>query len=102
MVDNFELRVRCAAVAGWWMLLIAAAIFLLQWIVYITLAPAQPTWLLALWGPGATWQEVRTVWFWFLASFKVCLVLVAFLLGWLTLWARQLRKCAGAVAALQL
>ena len=95
MNDNFETRIRCATAAGWWTLLIAAAIFLLQWIMYLLLVPAQPAWLLTLWGPGATWLEVRTVWFWSLAFFKICLLLVAFLLLWLTLWARQLRKRTG-------
>lgn len=94
MADNFETKVRCAAVAGWWTLLIAAAIFLFQWIMYLTCVAAQPAWVLTLWGPGATWQEVRTVWFWFIAGYKVCLLLVAFLLVWLTLWSRQLRKRA--------
>lgn len=95
MNDNLGTKMRCAAVAGWWTLLIATAIFLFQWILYLILVPAQPAWLLTLWGPGATWELVRTVWFWFLAGYKVCLYLVAFLLVWLTLWARQLRKGAG-------
>lgn len=92
MADNLEIKVRCAAVAGWWTLLIAAAIFLFQWIVYLIVVPAQPAWVLTLWGPGASWLEVRNVWFWFMAGYKVCLLLVAFLLVWLTLWSRQLRK----------
>jgi hypothetical protein len=92
MNENFESKVRCAAVAGWWTLAIAVALFLIQWIVYLLLVPDQPAWLLALWGPGANWQEVQTLWFWFLVYFKAFLVLVAFLLVWLTLWARQLRK----------
>jgi hypothetical protein len=95
MNDNFETRVRCAAVAGWWTLLIAAVIFLFQWIMYLLVVSAQPAWVLTFWGAGATWQEVRTVWFWSLAGFKVWLGLVAFLDVWLTLWARQLRKRTG-------
>jgi hypothetical protein len=95
MNDNFETRLHSAAVAGWWTLLIAVGIFVLQWIAYLVVVPAQPSLLLTLWGPAANWQEVRTVWFWFLAGFKVALFVVAFLLLWLTLWARQLRKRTG-------
>ena len=95
MNNNFETGVRAAAVAGWWTLLIAVGIFLIQWIMYLLVLPAQPAWVLTLWGPGATWHEVRIVWFWFLAGFKVVLLLVAFFLMWLMLWARQLRKRAG-------
>lgn len=94
MNDNFETRIRCAAIAGWWTLLIATAIFIIQWIVYLLVVPAQPAWVLKLWGAGATWPEVRSVWFWFLCAFKVSLLMLAFVLVWLTLWARQLRKRA--------
>lgn len=92
MSDDFESRLHSAAVAGWWTLLIGVGIFLIQWVIYLIVLPVQPNWVLTLWGPGADWQQVRTVWFWFLAGFKVCLALVAFVLLWLTLWARQLRK----------
>jgi hypothetical protein len=89
---DFESRLHSAAVAGWWALLIAVGIFLIQWVMYLILVPAQPNWVLTIWGPGADWNEVRTIWFWFLAGFKMFLLLVSFVLLWLTLWARQLRK----------
>jgi hypothetical protein len=95
MADNLQSKVRSAAVAGWWTLLIAVAIFLVQWLVYLLVANSQPSWVLKLWGPGVTWETIRTVWFWFLAGFKALLLLAAFFLVWLTLWARQLGKCAG-------
>lgn len=94
MNDNFETKIRCAAAAGWWTLLIAAVIFIIQWIMYLLVVPAQPAWVLRLWGPGATWPVIQSVWFWFLAGFKASLLLLAFVLVWLTLWARQLRKRA--------
>jgi hypothetical protein len=92
MNDMFETKVRCAAVAGWWTVLVAAGIFLIQWVIYLLVVPAQPAWVLTLWGPGATWEAVRTTWFWFLAGFKTFLLVVAFFLVWLSFWARQLRK----------
>jgi hypothetical protein len=92
MNNDFESRLHSAAVAGWWTLLIAVGIFLIQWIMYLIVVPAQPNWVLTFLGPGVGWHEVRTIWFWFLAGFKVLLLLVAFVLLWLTLWARQLRN----------
>jgi hypothetical protein len=92
MNDDFESRLHSAAAAGWWTLLIGVGILLIQWVMYLIVVPARPDWILTLWGPGADWQQVRMVWFWFLAGFKVCLFFVAFVLLWLTLWARQLRK----------
>ncbi len=95
MSDTLGATLRSAATAGWWTLLIAVGVLLIQWVMYLLVVAAQPGWLLTLWGPGATWQEVRSLWFWFIAAFKAALVVVAFVLLWLTLWAHQLQKHAG-------
>ncbi len=92
MNNEFELRIRAAAHAGWWTLAIAAGIFLVQWVAYLLIVPAAPSWLLTMWGPGADWEHVQVWWFWGLAGFKVLLAIWAFLMAWLTLWARELRK----------
>jgi hypothetical protein len=94
MNDAFEKRVKAAAVAGWWTLLIAVGFFLIQWIAYLLVMSARPAWLLALWGPGTTWSFVQTVWFWGIAIMKICIWPLALVAFWLTLWARQLRKRA--------
>jgi hypothetical protein len=52
MNDAFERRVRAAAVAGWWVVLVAAGLLLLSWIAYLVAIPAQPAWFLPLWGPN--------------------------------------------------
>lgn len=52
MNDVFENRVRAAAVAGWWTVLIAIAFITLQWIIYLVVTEARPSWLLSMWGPG--------------------------------------------------
>jgi hypothetical protein len=95
MNDDFEKRVRAAAVAGWWVVLIAAGLLLLSWIAYLLVIPAQPGWLLSLWGPDLSWADVQNVWFWALVIFKMSAWLMALVVLWLTLWARQLRKSAG-------
>jgi hypothetical protein len=92
MNNGFEVKVRTAAIAGWWALLIAALFLAIQWIAYLFFMASQPAWLLYLWGPGISWETVRHVWFWLMAIFKVCMWLLALLVLWLTLWARQLRK----------
>ena len=94
MNDVFEKRVRAAAVAGWWTLLIAVGFILIQWIGYLLVTSARPAWLLSWWGPGTTWPFVQTVWFWAIAIMKVCVWFLALVALWLTLWARQLKKRA--------
>ncbi len=91
---DFENRLRAAAVAGWWVVLIGVTFLVLQWIAYLLVMNGQPVWILSLWGSGASWPFVRNVWFWMAAIFKLCLWMLALIALWLTLWARQLRKQA--------
>lgn len=95
MNDVFEQRVRTAAVAGWWTLLIAVVLIALQWGVYLAMGAEPPAWAQRIWGPGMTWPEVQHIWFWIVAVLKLCVWLLAMVVLWLTLWARQLRKRAG-------
>ena len=97
MSDVFEKRVRAAAVAGWWTLLIDVGFLLIQWIAYRLAMSVHPAWLLSFWyGPDTTWSFVQTVWFWGIAIMKICVWPLALVTLWLTLWARQLRKRADA------
>jgi hypothetical protein len=89
--NTFRARVRAAAVAAWWTLLIAAAFLTLQWLGYLLVMQAKPPWVLSLWGPGATWDTVAPVWFHGLFLAKLALWPLAIAALWLTLWARSLR-----------
>jgi hypothetical protein len=95
MDDVFEKRLRAAVVAGWWTLLIAVGFLLIHWIVYLVVMSTHPAWMLSWCGPNITWSFLQTVWFWAIAIFKLCVGLLAMVVLWLTLWARQLRKRAG-------
>jgi hypothetical protein len=92
MNETIEFRIRTAATATWWTVLIGLGVLLIQWLLYLVFTALQPGWLLSLWGPNASWNMVQQIWFWGLAIIKACLFLVAFIALWLTLWARQLRK----------
>jgi hypothetical protein len=92
MNDTFERKVRAAAVAGWWVVLIAIAFIVLQWITYLAVMKARPAWVLAMWGPNLDWTFVQMVWFWGIALLKFLVWLMAMIALWLTLWARRLRK----------
>jgi hypothetical protein len=93
MNDSFEKKVRAAAVAGWWVILIAYGLLLVTWIAYLGIVSARPAWLLAMWGQGSvSWDFVQTVSLWFMAIFKFFVWLMVLAVLWLTLWARELRK----------
>jgi hypothetical protein len=90
--DTFEIKIRTAAIAGWWTLLIASGFLVVQWFAYLFLMSSQPDWLLLFLGPGISWDTYGHLCFWLMAIFKFSLGLLALLALWLTLWARQLRK----------
>jgi len=92
MNDSFEKKVRAAAVACWWVVLIAVGFLTFLWLLYLAVMSTHPTWLLALWGPDVDWPFVQNVWFWAVVAFKFCVWLMVLVAVWLTLWAKQLRK----------
>jgi uncharacterized membrane protein len=54
MDEIFIKKVRAAAVAGWWTVLIAYCILLIQWFAYLLIIPRQPAVMLCLWGEDVT------------------------------------------------
>lgn len=88
--DPFQVRVLAAATAAWWTVVIAAAFLTLQRIVYRGVMAAQPDWVVSFWGPGATWESIRTVWLQALVILKLSLWPFVLTATFLTLWARQL------------
>jgi hypothetical protein len=81
MNDVLEKRVKAAAVAGWWTVLIVLGFILLQWLAYLAAMSARPAWLLSLWGPNITWDFVQNVWFWGVATLKFRMFLSALVAG---------------------
>lgn len=92
MDEMFTKKVRAAAVAGWWSLSIAYGILLLQWFAYLVIMANHPAGALFIWGEGATWSEIRTIWLWAMVAFKLCVGTMLFVVIWLTFWARQLAQ----------
>jgi hypothetical protein len=92
MDEIFTRKVRSAAVAGWWTLLIAYCILLIQWLAYVLIMSRQPSGMLCIWGAGVTWPEIRTIWLWGMVAYKLGVGMMLFVVIWLTLWARQLAK----------
>ena len=92
MNDPFEKKIRAAAVAAWWVVLIAAGFLTLVWLLYLAAMNTRPGWMLAMWGTDVNWAFFQNVCLWALVVFKLCVWLMALVALWLTLLARQLRK----------
>jgi hypothetical protein len=95
MNDDFERKVRSAAIAGWWTVLVAAAALTLQWVAYLFVMSVRPPLVLTLWGADS-WPEVQHLWLTATIVLKGFVFVLALPCLWLTLWARQLRKGRGA------
>lgn len=93
MNGEFAKRVRSAAIAGWWTLLIAAIFLLVNWSAYLAIMGCKPAWMLKFWGGNdIQWTTIQTIWLWFTAAFKMSVWIAAMVVVWLSLWARRLRK----------
>jgi hypothetical protein len=92
MNDPFEKKVRAAAVAGWWVVLIGYALLLITWVAYLGIVSTRPAWLLGMWGQDLSWDFLQTVSLWFMGVFKLLIWILILVALWLTLWARQLRR----------
>jgi hypothetical protein len=94
MNDVFITRVRAAAVAGWWTVLVGVGLTVLLWLIYLCMMTTRPACVLCLWGPNMTWLEIQHISLWAIAVFKLLLWLLVLIVVWLTLWSRQLKKLA--------
>ena len=95
MDDKLAERVRTAAAAGWRTILIAAVWLTIAWAVWLVIISARPSWLRALWGGhDLTWRDVQIIWLCVIAAIKALLIMGVWVVIWLTLWARQLKRAA--------
>jgi hypothetical protein len=92
MDTAFETRLRAAVSAGWRVLLIEVGFLTLVWLIYLTVMPAHPAAMMAMWGPDVSWSTVATVTLLAVAAFKVALWLQGALLLWAWMWASRLRR----------
>jgi hypothetical protein len=96
MNETLQKRVRSAAVAGWWTILIAAVWMTVSWCALLAILNTEPGWLLRLWGyrdtAGLHWQQVHEIVMYFFSAFKLMLFAFVIVTIWLTLWSRRLKR----------
>jgi hypothetical protein len=86
MHEIFTKKVRTAAVARWWTLLIVYCILLIQWLAYVLIHEQAAGRITLRWGEGVTWPEIRAIWLWAMVAYKLGVGMIV--VSWLTLWAR--------------
>ncbi len=94
-MDPFTARVRAAAVAGWWTVLISVGFAVLLWGSYQMIMCNKPAWVARMWGPDMSWEQIQHLFLWIILAFRFSVWLLILAVIWLTLWGRQLKKRAG-------
>ena len=91
MDDAFYRKVRSAAIAGWWTLLVAVLMVLALWGAFLAASARRPPWVSTLWG-GISWETMQTVFLWAIVVFRLTIWVMFLVVLWLTLWSRRLRR----------
>jgi hypothetical protein len=93
MADELAKKVRAAAGAAWWLVLIGIVWITVGYSAWLTLMTRRPEWIRTLWGGGnLTWDDMQIITLWFFGVLKIILFLMLFAAIWLSLWHRRLRK----------
>lgn len=72
-----QYKVRCAAVAGWWVFAVGYGLVFLSWLIYLVVISVRPGWFQSLWGQDVCWSYIQNMWMWGLVAFKLCVRLPA-------------------------
>ena len=91
MDDLLYKKVRAAASAGWWTLLVAVILATLAWGVFLAIAHWQPAFVPAMCGP-ISWDTIQNVGVWAMAAFKLVIWTLFLVVVWLTIWAAKLKR----------
>jgi hypothetical protein len=86
-------RVRAAAGAAWWALIIAYLFMAGAWCGVLTLLDRKPAWAIVAWGGGEIqWGDVHRIYITFFGVLKVLLFILLVVAMWLSFWHRRLRR----------
>jgi len=87
-------KVRAAARAGWWTVILISLFMTGGWFLAIALLRAQPEWASTFWPGKVDWDEIRTIYIWAFGMMKMMVWLMVGLTIWLTFWGGRLKRLA--------
>ena len=90
----FETRLRAAAAAGWWTLLVAVCFLQASWWGFLALMHFASDWVMTMVGGGEdlTEADIMIVSLGIFGAMKVVLLVLLLANVFLTLWSRKLRR----------
>lgn len=91
MNDLLYNKLRAAAGAAWWTLLVGFGILLLVSAWFILALHIRPDWAPPVWA-GVSWDTVEGVGLTIIATFKLLLWMILLVAVFLSVWARRLKR----------
>jgi hypothetical protein len=91
MDDPFYRKVRAAAVAGWWTLLVAVGLALFIAGGFLWIMNGRPAWVTRMWG-GLSWETIQMTGLWMIGVYRVFIWIMFLLVIWLTIWSAKLKR----------
>ncbi len=93
MENLLHKRVRAAAIAGWWTLLVAVGLHLVLLSAVMLTLHCRPGWIPAMMG-GVPWETVQLMALGMIALYRVLVWTMFLVVIWLTIWSAKLKAIA--------
>ncbi len=84
-------RVRAAAVAAWWTVLIGAVLVAFQWFGFVHIVRVKPHWLQDMAG-GMDWANIEAFGLTMIVIVRLLIFVLLLVTIWLSIWANRLKK----------
>jgi hypothetical protein len=94
MSDTFQVRLRAAAGAAWWVAIMWWALQLVSAGAVLLILHTQPAFVLNLIGGEMTWPQLTSIYMWFIGLFKLMAICMTFTAAFLSIWSARLRRLA--------
>lgn len=92
MNDAFAIRVRAAATALWWTVLIAVLWVMAMWLLWMGLLHSRPDFVIWAMGGSVTGDQVHWVMIVAIMVARFFVLILILTAIWLSFWARRLRR----------
>lgn len=96
MSDTFQMRLRAAAGAAWWVAIMLWGLQLIGAGAVIVILRVRPQFVMDLLGGQVSWPELTSVYLWGIGAFKMIAVCATFAAAFLSIWGARLRRLSKA------
>jgi len=92
MSDTFQMRLRAATGAAWWVAILWWALVMISSGGVLLILHVRPQFVMTMLGEDMTWAELRTIYLWSIGVFKLMTFVATFAAVFLSVWQSRLRR----------